>query len=69
MGYEGNATVPDVTDGTGTAQRIAGTDAVILRSGSLFTGAVIAAHAASASAITVNTASHGFVNGEILSGL
>lgn len=67
-GYDNGVAMPSGTVATGTAtgQRVDGTDAIIIRSGSLSNGAVIAAHAASADAITVNTNNHGFVPGDFL---
>lgn len=67
-GYDNDVAMPvgTVATGTATGERVDGTDAIIIRSGSLSNGAVIAAHAASADPITVNTNSHGFAPGDVL---
>jgi type IV pilus assembly protein PilW len=66
QGYGGAETLPGVTTGTATEERVAGTDAVILRSGTIGTPAVIASHAATSSAIQLNTTDHGYATGDIL---
>ena len=65
-GYEGDVAMPVVSTGTAEAERVAGTDGIIIRSGTLLDGAVIASHPASSSAITLNTTNHGFSTGDIL---
>jgi type IV pilus assembly protein PilW len=65
-GYEGDVAMPVVSTGTAEAERVAGTDGIIIRSGTLLDGAVIASHPASSSAITLNTTNHGFSTGNIL---
>ena len=66
QGFEGAADMPIVTTGTAETERVAGTDGIILRSGTLLDGAVIASHPGSSSAITLNTTDHGFTAGNIL---
>lgn len=66
QGFEGDQTMPVVNTGTATAQRVAGTDGLMIRSGSLMGGTTIADHAATASPIVLNTATHGLVTGNVL---
>ena len=65
-GYDGDVAMPVVSTGTAEAERVDGTDGIIIRSGTLLDGAVIASHPASSSAITLNTTNHGFSTGDIL---
>lgn len=65
-GYEGNETLPAQATGTGTGQRVAGTDAVIVYSGTGDNGVVITDHNAASAQFKVNTTAHGFVDGDIV---
>lgn len=67
QGYEGNAAMPGVVTGNGTGQRVAGTDAVTIRTASLNTAVVITEHNALTSAqFKVSPQSHGIQPNEIL---
>lgn len=66
QGFEGNQTIPVVNTGTAITERVAGTDGLMIRSGSLLGGSTIADHATSASPIVVNTPAHGLATGNIL---
>lgn len=65
-GYDGNATLPGVSTGTATAERVSGTDAVIVRSGSPGSNVIITDHNPSSAQFKVNTTAHGFKKGDIL---
>lgn len=58
--------LPTVDAGTGIAQRVQGTDGLIIRSASLLDGATISAHPATEAPLSVNTLLHGFVSGNVL---
>ncbi|AFL74090.1 PilW family protein [Thiocystis violascens] len=65
QGFESSASLPvDVV--TTAAARIAGTDAVIVRSGSLDNPMIIADHTSTTDPLKVNTASHGFLTNDLL---
>lgn len=64
-GYAGTAASPAVTIGTGTGQRVTGTDSIILMSGSS-SGVSIVQHDASATRFKVNTTTHGIRVGSLL---
>lgn len=67
QGYEGNVSMPGVVTGNGTGQRVAGTDAVTIRTASLNTGVIITDHNPPTSAqFKVNTGAHGFEVNAIL---
>lgn len=67
QGYEGNVAMPGVVIGNGTGQRVAGTDAVTIRTASLNTGVIITDHDVTPSAqFKVNTQAHGFEDNDIL---
>ncbi len=66
QGYEGNAVMPGVTTGNGAGQRVAGTDAVTIRTASLNTGLIITQHDVTSAQFKVNTLAHGIENGHIL---
>lgn len=64
-GYEGGAAMPGVTIGTGSGQRIAGTDAIELRSGQ--SGEVtVVDHQPKSAQFKVNVNTHGLVDGDIV---
>jgi type IV pilus assembly protein PilW len=65
-GYDDNDALPDKAFGTTTGARVAGTDAVTIRTGSLNNNIVIAAHDPAAAEFTVNTTTHGIVTGDVL---
>ena len=65
-GFEGNVAVPGATFGTGTAARVNGTDALIVRSGSVNEGVIITEHDPPSAQFKVNTINHGFNDGDIL---
>ena len=64
-GYEGGAAMPGVTTGTGSGQRIAGTDAIELRSGQ--SGEVtVVDHQPKSAQFKVNVTPHGLADGDIV---
>ena len=66
LGVEAGVDLPGVTSGTGVGERVIGTDAFIVRSGSINDGVVITEHVPSSARFSVNTTAHGFVTGDIL---
>jgi type IV pilus assembly protein PilW len=69
-GYEGgnvthNSQFPQPV-GSGVAQRVAGTDALILMSGALDEGVVITDHNPNSAQFKVNTTQHGLADGDIV---
>lgn len=65
-GFEGNAVVPGLASGNATGQRVAGTDAVIIRTASLNNSVIIAQHDDPSAQFKVNTTAHGIVDNDIL---
>lgn len=65
-GFDGGEPMPGLTTGTATAERVAGTDAIVLRSASLNEGVIITDHQPPAAQFKVNTTGHGFVPGDIV---
>jgi type IV pilus assembly protein PilW len=66
-GFEGDQEVPDiVATGTGLAQRLAGTDAIVVLSGALDNGVMLANHDAATAVIQAGNINHGFSQGEIV---
>lgn len=64
-GYEGGVALPSVTTGTAARQRIAGTDAIELRSGQ--SGEVtVVDHQPKSAQFKVNVSTHGLVDGDIV---
>ncbi len=66
LGFEGDNNTFPKAFGTGAADRILGTDALIVQSGTLSDGVYITEHNPTAAEFTVNTTSHGIVDGDIL---
>lgn len=64
-GYDNNTASPAVTIGTNTAQRVAGTDTLILMSGD-DSGVSIVEHTPTAAQFKISTTDHGFKDGDIL---
>ncbi|MBR0564602.1 PilW family protein [Azoarcus sp. L1K30] len=64
-GYDNTTASPAVTIGTGTGQRVSGTDTVILMAGG-DSGVSIVSHDAPAAQFKVSTKAHGFKDGDIL---
>ena len=65
VGYGTGNAVPGLTTGTGNAQRMAGTEALVVLSGGSRV-AVVDAHAPGSHAFTVMDAGHGFQTGDVL---
>ena len=65
-GYEGDEVLPAKATGTNATERVAGTDAVIVWSGTTNDGVYISEHNPSAAQFKVNTLQHGIVDGDIL---
>jgi type IV pilus assembly protein PilW len=63
-GYAGNAAFADAAFGTGEAQRIAGTDAVELKS-AVADGVTIVSHDPSSAQFKLSTANHGLSDGDL----
>lgn len=66
QGYEGNVVMTGVATGNGAGQRVAGTDAVTIRTASLNTGVIITEHDEPSAQFKVNTQAHGFEDNAIL---
>jgi type IV pilus assembly protein PilW len=66
MGYDGATAFPGAADGTGVAQRVAGTAAVIVRYGSVVDGIAVATHDTANARFTANRANHGIAVGDLL---
>nr|WP_297355418.1 PilW family protein [uncultured Caldimonas sp.] len=64
-GYEGDEAFPPKADGTDAAERVAGTDAVILMYGYGDPPVTITEHNAVSAQFKVSTSDHGLVDGEI----
>lgn len=64
-GYDNTAVSPAVSIGTGTAQRVSGTDTLILMSGG-DSGVSVVSHNPTAAEFKVSTKAHGFQDGDIL---
>ena len=65
-GYEANDAQFPQPVGSGVAQRVAGTDALILMSGALDEGVVITEHNPNSAQFKVNTTQHGLRDGDIV---
>lgn len=65
-GFDGGQDMPGVSTGTEAAERVAGTDALVLRSASLNEGVIITDHQTTSAQFKVNTTTHGFVPGDIV---
>lgn len=65
-GYESSATAPDVAVGTAAGERVAGTDALVLRSATLGGASIITSHASTTAALQLNGSGHGFVTSDLL---
>lgn len=65
-GFDGSQALSGLTTGTAAGERVAGTDAVVLRSASLNEGVIITDHQAPSAQFKVNTSSHGYVPGDIV---
>jgi type IV pilus assembly protein PilW len=65
-GYEANDTQFPKPVGSGVAQRVAGTDALILMSAALDEGVVITDHTPNSAQFKVNTTQHGLADGDIV---
>lgn len=65
-GYEGTETLPAKAIGTGTLDRVTGTDAFVIHSSTENNGVVITQHDDPAAQFKVNTTAHGFVDGDIV---
>jgi len=65
-GYEANDAQFPQSVGSGVAQRVAGTDALILMSGALDEGVVITDHDPNSAQFKVNTTQHGLEDGDIV---
>lgn len=66
QGYEGNVVMPGVVTGNGIGQRVAGTDAVTIRTASLNTALIITQHDVTAAQLMVSPSSHEIKPNEIL---
>lgn len=64
-GYDETEAVSAVAFGTGTAQRVSGTDAIEFKSAGS-AGVTVSKHNPAAAVIHVNTTNHGFTSGDIL---
>ena len=64
-GYDEAQAVAAVAFGTGTAQRVSGTDAIEFKAASN-SGVTVSKHNPASAVIHVNTTNHGFANGDIL---
>lgn len=65
-GYEGTEVLPAKAIGTGTLDRVTGTDAIVIHSSTENNGVVITEHDDPAAQFKVNTTAHGFVDGDIV---
>lgn len=65
-GYEGDQTLPAKAVGTNATDRVTGTDAVLIYTGTSDSGVTVAEHNPTAAQFKVNTTAHGFVDGDIL---
>jgi type IV pilus assembly protein PilW len=65
-GYEGNDNSFPKAFGTGRAERVSGTDAVVVWSGTLNEGVVITDHNPTSAQFKVNTTQHGLKDGDIV---
>jgi type IV pilus assembly protein PilW len=65
-GYEGNDNSFPKAFGTGRAERVSGTDAVVVWSGTLNEGLVITQHNPPSAQFKVNTTQHGLEDGDIV---
>ncbi|CAG1020653.1 hypothetical protein MTYM_00423 [Methylococcales bacterium] len=66
QGYEGDETLPAKATGTGATDRVAGTDAVVIHTGTDDNGVTITEHNPAAAEFKVNTTAHGIVDGDVL---
>ncbi|MDO9596651.1 MAG: prepilin-type N-terminal cleavage/methylation domain-containing protein [Azoarcus sp.] len=65
-GFGGGDPLPGTSFGEDVGQRVAGTDALIVRSGSLNNGLIITEHTPGTSRLKVNTVAHGISEGVVL---
>jgi len=63
-GFDGADALPEITTGTGAGQRIAGTDAIQLKSAQS-SGTTVVSHNPTSANFQVNTASHGLSDGDL----
>ncbi|WP_234419102.1 PilW family protein [Parazoarcus communis] len=66
LGYESNVALPGKAFGTTTGARVAGTDAVTIRTGSMNNNIVITEHDTASAQFKVNTTAHGIADGDML---
>lgn len=67
QGFEGNiAATGIVSTGAGVGERVAGTDAIKVISGSMFNGVTITSHVGADARITLNVSNHGFAAGNVV---
>ncbi|QPK64184.1 PilW family protein [Methylomonas sp. LL1] len=66
QGYEGDETLPAKANGTGATDRVAGTDAVVIHTGTDDNGVTITEHNPASAQFKVNTTAHGIVDGDVL---
>ncbi|MEW6445762.1 MAG: PilW family protein [Pseudomonadota bacterium] len=67
IGFNGNQSATGiVATGTGTAQRVSGTDAILIKSGTLMESLAITDHVPASAQFKLNTTAHGIADGDIL---
>lgn len=66
IGFDGTDPTTAVTIGTGTAERVTGTDAIQILSGALGNTATVTAHDSANAKLTLHPASHGFSKGNLV---
>lgn len=66
IGFDDAQASPSVTTGTATANRIAGTDAILVMTGNVGSSAVIASHDAAAASIGMSTTTHGITADDLV---
>ena len=68
IGYDGALTPPAKAFGTGTAERVAGTDAILIKSGTLQSPFMIVSHDAAAARFTLNGTDNSIEPGDVVMG-
>lgn len=66
LGYDDNQPFPNAPFGSGDAQRVAGTDAIEIKSGSATPGVTVVAHNPSSAEFHLNTNQHHFEDGDVV---
>jgi type IV pilus assembly protein PilW len=65
-GYDGATAVPGLTTGTAVGERVAGTQALLVRYVTTLDGLAISSHDTTAASMTLNRTNHGVVSGDVI---